>query len=122
VFLLGFNLSDKDISYFAMALPQTASAQGPILKFIDFVDDIVSVGPKFRQNMTILVTYITFGMSCLSCWHHFSDKDFSFLLTMSGSVQTLGFFLLLHKIRVRSGCRGAWQVSRRRRCRSTCSC
>jgi len=83
-----------------------SQAQGPILKLIDFVDDIVSVGPKFRQNMTILVTYCLFAGLALSCWHHFSDKDFSFLLTLSGCVQTLGFFLLLHKIRVQKSVAG----------------
>lgn len=83
-----------------------SQAQGPILKLIDFVDDIVSVGPKFRQNMTILVTYCLFGGLALSCWHHFSDKDFSFLLTLSGCVQTLAFFLLLHKIRVQKSVAG----------------
>ena len=83
-----------------------SEAQGPILKLIDFVDDIVSVGPKFRQNMTILVTYILFAATGLSSWHHLSDKDFSFLLTFSGCTQTLGFFLLLHKIRVQRSVAG----------------
>jgi len=81
-------------------------AQGPILKFIDFVDDIVSVGPKFRQNVTILVTYILFFACGLHTWHHFSDKDFSFLLTTSGTTQTLAFFMLLHKIRVQKSVTG----------------
>jgi len=89
-----------------MSVSQSSQNQGPILKLIDFVDDIVSVGPKFRQNMTILITYLVFGASSLSCWHHFSDKDFSFLLTMSGCIQTLGFFLLLHKIRVQRSVAG----------------
>jgi len=83
-----------------------SQSQGPILKLIDFVDDIVSVGPKFRQNMTILVTYILFAATGLSSWHHLSDKDFSFLLTFSGCTQTLGFFLLLHKIRVQRSVAG----------------
>jgi len=87
---------------------QTVSSQGqgPILKLLDFVDDIVSVGPKFRQNMTILVTYVWFGGCILSSWHHLSDKDFSFLLTFSACLQTLAFFLLLHKIRVQKSVAG----------------
>jgi len=83
-----------------------SQSQGPILKFVDFVDDIVSHGPKFRQNMTILITYIVSFALGLSVWHKFSDKDFSFLLTLSGCVQTLAFFLLLHKIRVQKSCAG----------------
>merc|ERR1719421_286660 len=56
--------------------------------------------------MTIVMTYLAFAATVLSCWHHFSDKDFSFLLTLSGCVQTLAFFLLLHKIRVQKSVAG----------------
>jgi len=82
------------------------ASQGPVLQLLDFVDDIISVGPNFRQNMTILVTYLIFGATALSSWHHLSDKDFSFLLTFSGCTQTLAFFLLLHKIRVQRSVTG----------------
>merc|ERR1719421_254814 len=56
--------------------------------------------------MTIVITYIAFFSMATSCWHKLSDKDFSFLLTLSGCVQTLAFFLLLHKIRVQKSVAG----------------
>lgn len=90
----------------ASQMVESNSGQGPILKLLDFVDELASGGPKFRQNLTILVTYIAFVSMVTSCWHKFSDKDFSFLLTMSGCVQTLAFFLLLHKIRVQKSVAG----------------
>jgi hypothetical protein len=82
------------------------SAQSPILRLVDFVDEIVSGGQKQRQNTMVLVTHFIMVCSVFSIWHHFSDKDFSFVLTMAGMLQTFGFFLLLHKIRVQKSVAG----------------
>jgi len=81
-------------------------AQSPILRLVDFVDEIVSGGRKQRQNTTVLVTHFVMVCSVFAIWHHFSDKDFSFVLTMAGMLQCFGFFLLLHKIRVQKSVAG----------------
>jgi len=81
-------------------------SQGPILKLIDFVDEIVEGKERCRHNCLILATYFFFVSSVVYVWLHHSDKDFSYVLTVSGCVQTLGFFLLLHKVRVQRSVAG----------------
>merc|ERR550537_653050 len=54
----------------------------------------------------VLATYSIMVGVVLAIWHHFSDKDFSFVLTVAGMLQTFAFFLLLHKIRVQKSVAG----------------
>lgn len=83
-----------------------AKKQSIVLDVVDFIDDIISKGPRARQNMTVLISYVVFVLSVFYLWHHHSDKDFSFVLTMAGMSQTLAFFLLLHKMRVQKSAEG----------------
>jgi hypothetical protein len=89
-----------------MSSHKSQDSQGPILKLIDFVDEIVEGKEKCRHNCLILATYFLFVSSVLYVWLHHSDKDFSYVLTVSGCVQTLGFFLLLHKVKVQRSVAG----------------
>jgi len=82
------------------------SSQGPILKLIDFVDEIVEGKERARQNILILCTYFMFISAVFGLWTHGSDQDFSYILTLSGCIQTLAFFLLLHKVRVQKSVAG----------------
>merc|ERR1719253_2377736 len=80
------------------------SMKSPFMKILDFVDDIVSGTEKAKSNLFILVAYLVFGACALTVWQHFSDKDFSYICTLAGLVQSLAFFLLLNKMRItRSG-------------------
>jgi len=89
-----------------MSSHKSQDAQGPILKLIDFIDEIVEGKDRCRHNCLILATYFCFISTTLYVWLHHSDKDFSYVLTMSGCVQTLGFFLLLHKVKVQRSVAG----------------
>jgi len=82
-------------------------SQGPILRMLDFVDEIIDASKQRRRaNLMILGTYMFFGVSLLSLWHNGSDKDFSYVLTLSGCLQTMAFFLLLHKVRLQKSVAG----------------
>jgi len=72
----------------------------PILELVDFIDEMMSGTARGKANMMVTMTYVVFIASAAYIWHHHSDKDFSFILTVAGALQTLGFFMLLHKIRV----------------------
>lgn len=72
----------------------------PVLDVLDFFDDILSQKDNCRENATVLAIYLSALGFFAFVWHQFSDKDFSFIMTMSGALQAVGFFLLLHKIRV----------------------
>jgi len=87
-------------------MPSQKSPQGPILKFIEFLDQIVQGEERGRQNIMILVTYFLFIGSLLFVWMRKSDQDFSYILTVSGCVQTLAFFLLMHKVRTQRSVAG----------------
>jgi len=89
-----------------MSSQKSQDAQGPILKLIDFVDEIVEGKERCRHNCLILATYFSFISGVIYTWQHHSDKDFSYILTISGCVQTLAFFLLLHKVRVQKSVAG----------------
>jgi len=71
----------------------------PVLNVLDFFDDILSQKENCRENSTVLVVYLLALAFFVFVWHEFSDKDFSFIMTMSGALQAIGFFLLLHKVR-----------------------
>merc|ERR1719359_1945604 len=45
-------------------------------------------------------------VSLLVLWHKCSDRDFSFVIALGGGAQTLGFFLLLHKMKTQKSCAG----------------
>lgn len=85
---------------------QCTRKQSIVLDVVDFIDEILSQGPKARQNITVVISYGIFIGLCLFLWHHHSDKDFSFVLTLAGMAQTLAFFLLLHKMRVQRSAEG----------------
>lgn len=71
----------------------------PILRIVDFFDEILSNKANGRSNMIILLSYICFVVTVAFIWVHASDQDFSFILSLAGGVQALAFFLLQHKIR-----------------------
>jgi len=75
-------------------------ADSPLVRLVDFIDEIVSGGKKQKENSMVVVWYTTMFSMVLYIWHHHSDKDFSFILTVSQMLQTFAFFLLLHKVRV----------------------
>lgn len=75
-------------------------SRSPVLRIIEFVDEIIAGSyAKRRENLAIVGSYIMMILTALYMWHEFSDRDFSFLLTLAGASQTLGYFLLVHKMK-----------------------
>jgi len=81
-------------------------SRSPILDLVDFVDEIVSGGPKARPHMMVVCTYFSMVCGLFVLWDQCSDKDFSFVLTAAAVFQALGFFLLLHKVRMQKSVAG----------------
>jgi len=83
-----------------------APKQSIVLDVVDFIDEILSKKSKARENITVTVSYAVTLFWGSILWHHYSDKDFSFVMTMAGISQTLAFFLLMHKMRVQKSAEG----------------
>ena len=73
----------------------------PILRVIDFFDEIATGSEKKTANMTVVGSYLLFLLCAGVVAKEFSDRDFSAVLTAGSGAQCLGFFLLLHKIKAR---------------------
>jgi hypothetical protein len=84
----------------------SSSTQSPILRLLDFVDEIASGKEKARANIFVLFAYAMFGCFSMVVWRHFSDQDFSYLCTFAGLCQMLAFYLLLHKMKVTQSAAG----------------
>jgi len=84
----------------------SSSAQSPILRLLDFVDEIASGKEKARANIFVLLVYAMFGCFSMVVWRHFSDQDFSYICTFAGLTQMLAFYLLLHKMKVTKSAAG----------------
>jgi len=79
----------------------------PVLGIIDFIDGIIAgTSAKRRENVTIVVSYACMMCCLLVLWREYSDRDFSFLITLAGAAQTLGFFLLVHKMKAHKSAAG----------------
>jgi hypothetical protein len=78
----------------------------PVLEMLDFFEEIINGGAKCRENVTVLCVYVFFTSFVLLVWSHMSDKDFSFIMTLAGALQTIAFFLLLHKLRAAKSAAG----------------
>jgi len=79
----------------------------PVLGIIDFIDGIIAgTTAKRRENVTIVVSYMCMMSCLLVLWREYSDRDFSFLITLAGASQTLGFFLLVHKMKAHKSAAG----------------
>jgi len=79
----------------------------PVLGIIDFIDGIIAgTSAKRRENVTIVVSYMCMMSCLLVLWREYSDRDFSFLITLAGASQTLGFFLLVHKMKAHKSAAG----------------
>lgn len=78
----------------------------PVLMFMDFVEQIIEGKEKKAANLTVVVSYITFGLCALVVSKECSDLDFSAIMTLGSGVQTFGFFLLLHKVKVQNSVAG----------------
>lgn len=77
------------------------------MRIVNFVDEIMNGSSrKSRENKTIAASYVMLIGVVTLLWHHHSDRDFSFLLTFSGMLQCLGFFLLVHKMRTYKSANG----------------
>lgn len=87
-------------------MPSSPAKTSPILRLLDFVDEIVNNGDKARDNVFVLFCYAIYGCFSMVVWRHFSDKDFSFICTLAGLTQMLAFFLLLHKMKVTGSAAG----------------
>lgn len=72
----------------------------PMMRLLDFVDEIVSGKENARANVFIVIVYVSLLSLKLVIWHHFSSKDFSVICTLAGIVQMGAFYLLLHKMQV----------------------
>lgn len=83
-------------------------AQSPIVQVLDFIDEVVNSpsSEKGRANATVLTSYGVFAVISIIVWRQFSDRDFSTVLTLGSGIQTLGFFLLLQKIRTERSAAG----------------
>ena len=73
------------------------SSGSPVLKLIDFFDQIAKGHEKARQNIAVCATYFVFALVSGVVAKHFSDMDFSAVLTAGAAVQCFGFYLLLQK-------------------------
>jgi len=72
----------------------------PVLGIIEFIDGcLAGTSAKKRENITIVVSYACMLLCLFVLWQEYSDRDFSFLITLAGAAQTLGFFLLVHKMK-----------------------
>jgi len=79
----------------------------PVLGIIDFIDGIIAgTTAKRRENVTIVISYACMMSCLLVLWREYSDRDFSFLITLAGAAQTLGFFLLVHKMKAHKSASG----------------
>jgi len=78
----------------------------PILRVIDFFDEIATGSEKKAANMTVVGAYLLFLLCAAVVAKEFSDRDFSAVLTAGSGAQCLGFFLLLHKIKVQNSVAG----------------
>jgi len=83
---------------FSISLYFTMSSSGsPVVKLIDFFDQIVKGQEKSRRNIAVCATYLAFGVVGGVVATGFSDMDFSAVLTAGAGVQCFGFYLLLQK-------------------------
>merc|ERR1719473_156076 len=83
-----------------MSVKDLSKAGSPVLRIVEFLDEIIQgTFEKRRENLTILMAYTFSVVGLLVLWHEYSDRDFSFLITLSGASQTLGYFLLVHKMK-----------------------
>jgi len=78
----------------------------PILRMIDFFDEIAAGGERKAANLTVLASYALALLVMGVVAKEFSDRDFSAVLTAGSGVQCLGFFLLLHKVKVQGSVAG----------------
>jgi len=84
-----------------------AKSRSPVLRMIEFIDEIfVGSETKRRENLMVVFSYFMIVTMVLVLWHVYSDRDFSFLVTLAGAMQTLGFFLLLNKMKSRRSAAG----------------
>jgi len=90
-----------------MTQKDLTKTRSPVLRIIEFIDEIVAgSSSKRRENLTIVFSYICM-LACIGVlWHAYSDRDFSFLITLAGGAQTLAFFLLMHKMKSRKSAAG----------------
>jgi len=84
----------------------TMAGTSPILRLLDFVDEIVSGKERARANIFVCLVYAMFFCFSMVVWRHFSDKDFSYICTFAGLTQMLSFYLLLHKMKVTKSAAG----------------
>lgn len=90
-----------------MTQKDLTKTRSPVLRIIEFIDEIlVGSATKRRENVTIVCSYLCMGLLMGVLWHQYSDRDFSFMITMAGASQTLGFFLLVHKMKSRKSAAG----------------
>lgn len=73
------------------------SSGSPVLKLIDFFDQIAKGHDKARQNIAVCMTYLAFSCLAAVVMRHFSDMDYSAVLTAGAGAQCFGFYLLLQK-------------------------
>jgi len=79
----------------------------PVLRIIEFVDEIFQGSEtKRRENLMVVFSYFVVVTMVLVLWHLYSDRDFSFMITLAGAMQTLGFFMLLSKMNSRKSAAG----------------
>jgi len=78
----------------------------PILRAIDFFDEIFSAGERKTANLFVVGSYLLFALCGLVVAKEFSDRDFSAVLTAGSGAQCLGFFLLLQKIKTQNSVAG----------------
>jgi len=83
-----------------MTQKDLSKTRSPILRIIEFIDEIITgAASKRRENITIVCSYACMLLCTGVLWHEYSDRDFSFLITLAGASQTLAFFLLMHKMK-----------------------
>jgi len=78
----------------------------PILMFMDFIEQIIEGKEKRAANLTVVLSYIVFAACTCVVAKEFSDRDFSAVMTLGSGVQTFGFYLLLHKVKVQNSVAG----------------
>lgn len=74
--------------------------RSPVLKFLDFWEEILEGGERARGNTVMFLSYMLFFGLAWTVANYFSDKDYSSVLTAGSCFQCFAFYLLLHKTRV----------------------
>jgi len=80
--------------------------QSPIVLLLDYVEQAFRGQDKSRENVAVCSAYGAFALVSYVVLKHFSDLEFSTILTAGAGIQCFGFYLLLQKTQVQRSVAG----------------